>query len=116
MAQSSCEAEYVAAATGACQAIWLARLLTEIRDTKGSAPMLKVDNKSAISLIKNPVHHDRLKHIDVKFHVLREYESTGQIQVEFIRLDDQLGNILTKPLCKVKFEEMSSKIGLKFLF
>lgn len=77
--------------------------------------MLKVDNKSAISLIKNPVHHDRSKHIDVRFHVLREYESTGQIEVEFIRTDDQLGDILTKPLGKVKFAEMSSKIGLKVL-
>jgi hypothetical protein len=114
-AQSSCEAEYVATAAEACQAIWLARLLSEIRDLEIVIPVLKVDNKSAISLIKNPVHHDRLKLIDVKFHVLREYESTSQVQVEFIRSENQLSDILTNPLCRVKVAERSSKIGLKTL-
>jgi hypothetical protein len=113
VAQSSCEAEYIAAAAGACQAVWLARLLSEIRDMVVRVPILRIDNKSAISLIKNPVLHDRSKHIDVRFHVLREYENTGQIKVEFIRIEDQLGDILTKPLCKVNFAEISSKIGLK---
>jgi hypothetical protein len=113
VAQSSCEAEYIAAAAGACQAVWLARLLSEIRDMEVRVPILRIDNKSAISLIKNPVLHDRSKHIDVRFHVLREYENTGQIKVEFIRIEDQLGDILTKPLCKVNFAKISSKIGLK---
>ncbi|KAJ1274631.1 hypothetical protein BS78_05G076300 [Paspalum vaginatum] len=113
VALSSCEAEYIAAATGACQAVWLARLLAEIRNSAVSKPVLRVDNKSAISLIKNQtVHHDRSKHIDVRFHLIREYANAGQIEVKFIRTDDQLGDILTKPLGKDKFHELCSKIGL----
>jgi hypothetical protein len=61
VALSSCEAEYIAAATGACQATWLARLLAELKGEKASATTLKIDNQSAIALSKNPVFHDRSK-------------------------------------------------------
>ena len=71
-----------------------------------------MDNKSTISLIKNPVHHDRSKHIDTRFHLIREYVQAGQIGVEFIRTDEQLGDILTKPLPRVKFQQLCEKIGL----
>jgi hypothetical protein len=115
VALSSCEAEYISAATAACQAVWLARLLAEITDSVVSKPVLRVDNKSAISLIKNPVHHDRSKHIDTRFHLIREYANSGQIEVRFIRTEDQLGDILTKPLGKLKFRELCSKIGIQSL-
>jgi len=70
VALSSCEAEYIAAAGAACEAVWLARLLAELVGGAVLAPKLKVDNKSAIALMKNLVHHDRSKHIDVKFHFI----------------------------------------------
>jgi len=113
VAQSSCEAEYIAAAAAAAnQGVWLARLLAEMLDSVVSRPLLRVDNKSAISLIKNPVHHDRSKHIDVKFHVIRDYAQNGQIEVKFIGTSEQLGDILTKPLGRIKFQEICTKIGL----
>jgi hypothetical protein len=55
---SSCEAEYIAATTARCQAVWLARLLYEILDRVVERPVLKVDNKFAISIIKNPILND----------------------------------------------------------
>jgi hypothetical protein len=112
VANSSCEAEYIAAATAACQAIWLVRVLADIMGTEVQKPTLRIDNKSAISLIKNPVLNDRSKHIDVKFHVVREYENTGKLEVEFIDTTEQLGDILTKPLGRLKFQELSDKIGI----
>jgi hypothetical protein len=75
--------------------------------------VLRVDNKSAISLVKNPIHHDRTMNIDIKYYVIREYENTGQIEVQFIRTENRLGDILMKPLCKVKFSELIVKTGLK---
>jgi len=113
VALSSCEAEYIAAATAACQGVWLARLLSEILDSVVIKPVLRVDNKSTISLVKNHVHHDRSKHIDTRFHLIREYAHNGQIEVSFIRTDEQLGDVLTKPLCKSKFLELCTKIGLQ---
>jgi hypothetical protein len=112
VALSSCEAEYIAAATAACQGVWLAQLLSELKDSEVRVSVLRVDNKSIISLVKNPVHYDRSKHIDVKYHLIREYEQTCQIAVDFIRTKEQLGDILTKPLCKIKFRELCNKIGL----
>jgi hypothetical protein len=64
VALSSCEAEYIAAATAACQGVWLACLLSELKDAEIEVPVLRVDNKSTIALVKNPVHHNRSKHID----------------------------------------------------
>jgi hypothetical protein len=116
VALSSCEAEYIAAATATCQGVWLLRLLADLLDVEASAPVLRVDNKSAISLIKNPVHHDQTKHIDIKYHYIRECAERGLIDVQFIGTTEQLGDIFTKALGRLKYDELRSKIGLtKFL-
>lgn len=84
VALSSCEAEYMAGAVGACQAVWLARLLGDILGVPVQQPILKMDNQSAIALSKNPVLHDRSKHIDTKFHFIRECAETGKISIESV--------------------------------
>lgn len=71
VAVSSCEAEYMAASEAARQGIWLARLLAEMTGREPEKVLVMVDNKSAISLSKNPVHHDRSKHIDIRYHFIR---------------------------------------------
>jgi hypothetical protein len=63
MALSSCEAEYMASSATTCEAIWLAGLLSEILGWLIKPPLLRVDNKAAIDLIKNLVHYGRSKHI-----------------------------------------------------
>ena len=78
VALSSCEAEYIAATTAACQGIWLARLLADLKNEEVGSVMLKVDNKSAISLSKIPVFHDRSKHIDTRYHFIRECVEDGE--------------------------------------
>jgi hypothetical protein len=96
VALSTCEAEYIAAATGACQGVWLRRPLEEITGGEEAAPpALKVDNQPAIALAKNPVPHDRSKHIDVKFHFLRSCVDEGKIVIEFVDTNRQLADILT---------------------
>ncbi|KAF2303197.1 hypothetical protein GH714_014504 [Hevea brasiliensis] len=67
VALSSCEAEYIAATGGACQGIWLKKIIAELRGDDKVKPVLKVDNKSAISLAYNPVFHDRSKHLTQEF-------------------------------------------------
>jgi hypothetical protein len=73
---------------------------------------LMVDNKSAIAIIRNPVLNDRSRHIDIRYHLIREYEATGLIKTEFINTQEQLGDLLTMPLSKVRFQEMCAKVGL----
>jgi hypothetical protein len=71
-----------------------------------------VDNKFAISLIKNLVDHNRSKHIDLCFHLIHECMEKTWILVEFTRTESQLVDILTKPLGRVKFQEMRERIGV----
>ncbi|MCI24002.1 cationic amino acid transporter 1-like, partial [Trifolium medium] len=68
----SCEAEYIAAPLSTCQAIWLKNLIEEISQVKCETVTLNVDNVSAINLAKNPIAHGRSKHIELRFHYLRE--------------------------------------------
>ena len=74
---------------------------------------LKVDSKSALALAKNPVFHDRSKHIRTKFHFIRDCLEEGSIKTSHIPTADQLADILTKSLGKAKFQEMRERIGLK---
>ena len=103
MALSSCGTEYIAATTAACQGIWLNCLLADLMKQKSSAVVLKVDNKSTISLCKNPVHHDRSKHIDMRYHFIRERVKSSKITVKYVNSVDQPADILTKSLGRVKF-------------
>ena len=101
--------------TAATQGVWLARLMKELIGKEGDPPMLCMDNKATIFLIKNPVLHDRSKHIEIRFHSIREYADRGFIKIDFIRIDEQLGDIFTKSLAWVKFEELCSKIGVQII-
>jgi hypothetical protein len=65
-----------------------------------------------VALIKNPVLSGRSKHIEVKYHLVRESAEQGKIQVKQVSTDDQLGDILTKALGRVKFQEMRARIGM----
>ena len=73
---------------------------------------LLVDNKSGIELSKNPVHHDRSKHIDTCFHYIREYIEKGVVDVDHVGTEDQLADILTKPLGRIRFVELRSRLGV----
>jgi hypothetical protein len=112
VAQSNCELEYIAAANATCQALWLARELVEVQGSALSTPLLRVDNKFVIGLIKNLVLHGQGRHIEVKYHLVQKSVENGQTKVEFIMSEEQLGNILTKFLGRVKFLELHTKISL----
>jgi hypothetical protein len=70
VAQSSCKSEYIAVANATCQTLWLARVLAEVQGSALSTPLLRVDNKSVIALIKNLILYGQSKHIDVKYHLV----------------------------------------------
>jgi len=113
VALSSCEAEFMAATEAAKQAIWLKELMVEIMNKEDKKVVLKIDNKSAIALTKNPVFHGRSKHILSKYHFIRECVEFDFIEVKHVPGVEQKADILTKPLARIKFEAMRKFIGVK---
>ncbi|XP_048593288.1 secreted RxLR effector protein 161-like [Brassica napus] len=113
VALSSCEAEYMAATEATKQAIWLQELMSEITGSEEKKTVIRVDNKSAIALAKNPVFHRRSKHIHKRFHFIRECVERGLIDVEHVAGTKQKADILTKALAKIKFKEMKDLIQVQ---
>lgn len=109
---SSCEAEYIAGAGAACQAVWLRRLIKDVLEVELPPSLIKMDNMAAIALSKNPVLHDRSKHIDTKFHFIRECVESGEIALEFASTQDQLADIFTKSLGRMRFQELRQHVGV----
>jgi hypothetical protein len=109
---STCEAEYVAASWCVCHAIWLRNLLCELGLPQSDATKIRVDNKSAIELAKNPVHHERSKHIDVRFHFIREHVKKGDVQMDHVATRDQAADIFTKALPTELFNHGKTLLGM----
>jgi hypothetical protein len=112
VALSNCEAEYIAASTASTQALWLVRLLGDLLGRDTGAVELRVDNKSALALAKNPIFHERSKHIRVRYHFIRGCLEEGSFTVRYINTKDQLADLLTKPLERIKFHELCSRIEM----
>ncbi|PNY02829.1 copia protein [Trifolium pratense] len=112
VALSSCEAEYVAAAQAACQAVWLESLLEELKINYVKPIRLNFDNKSAISFAKNPIAHGRSKHIETKYHFLRDQVSKGKLNVMHCKTEIQIADIMTTPLKADRFKELRKMVGI----
>jgi hypothetical protein len=100
------------ATAAACQGVWLQRMIGDLLGGTGAAATLLIDNQSAIQLCKNPVYHDRTKHIDTRFHYIQECVQNGKINVEYIPTGEQLADIMTKALPRIKFQELRGKMGV----
>jgi hypothetical protein len=99
VATSSCESEYITAATTACQGLWFSKLIDELLSEEPRALKLLVDNKSAISLIKNPMFHEHSKHIDLRYHLIHDYVEKGELGVDYVSTVAQLADILMMVRC-----------------
>ncbi|RDX58041.1 Copia protein, partial [Mucuna pruriens] len=113
VALSPCEAEYVAASMGACQALWLENVMTEMKIRREEPMKILIDNKSAISLAKHFIAHGRSKHIGTKFHFLRDQVSKGKLELKHCSTNKQVADILTKPLKGNQFKMARDRIGVQ---
>lgn len=109
---STTEAEFVAAATSACQAIWLKRILKELGHDEEECTNIMCDNTSTIKLSKNPVLHGRSKHIRVRYHFLRDLADEGIITLIHCGSTDQVADIMTKPLKTDAFVKLRTMMGM----
>ena len=96
-----------------CQAIWMRRMLRDLCHEQDKETIIYCDNSSVIALSNNYVFHKRTKHIDAKFHFIRELVNNGEIVLHHCRTEEQFPNILTKPLTHKSFNYLRKCLGMK---
>ena len=92
------EAEYMAACAAAQEALWLRKLLDDLDEDVTNPVSLKEDNQAGIASSKNPDDHKRSKHIDIRYHFVREKIAAGELTLDYILTEGQLADIFTKAL------------------
>jgi hypothetical protein len=109
---SSTEAEYVAATSATCQAVWMRRMLKYLLQEQHEPTKIFYDNNSTILLSKNHVFHKKTKHIDTRYHFIRELVNDKEINLEFCRSKEQVADIFTKALARDAFQHLHSSLGV----
>ncbi|KAK6146550.1 hypothetical protein DH2020_020419 [Rehmannia glutinosa] len=111
IATSTAKAEYITAGNYCAQVLWMRQQLRDYDIEEREIPIM-CDNTSAIAITQNPVLHSRTKHIDVRYHFIRDHVKKKDITLEYMSTDKQLADIFTKPLCESRFEELKNELGL----
>jgi len=109
----SCEAEYVAAFKAARESTWLRMLLQGIDHPMDEPTPLLCDNTAAINLSEDPLLHHRVKHVDIKYHFLRERVQSNELDIQYVNTHDNIADLFTKPLELKKFIRLRDFTGLR---
>ena len=112
VALSTVEAEYIAASMACCEAIWLRKLFNELFEHVQDTTVIFRDNQSGIRISENLVFHDRSKHIDIRYHFIRDMVQRGAVRLDHTGTDEHVADILTKSLGKVKFLTFRENLGI----
>jgi hypothetical protein len=110
---STTEAEYIAAVEAGKEVLWMRNLLSEFGYEFPDASVLHMDNQSAISVSKNPEHHGRMKHLDLRFYWLRDEVEGDRITPAFIGTNEMPADILTKALSRERVVRCREMFGLE---
>jgi hypothetical protein len=112
VALSSAEAEYMAVSDAAKEAVWISGLLAEIGLGQSGPVTIFEDNQAAIQIANDPKDHTRTKHIDIRFHHIRERIALGQINLKYVKSSEQVADVLTKPLHKPAFLHLKNALRI----
>ncbi|GJW81185.1 retrovirus-related pol polyprotein from transposon TNT 1-94 [Tanacetum coccineum] len=111
-AMSTAEAEYVSLFACCAQVIWMHTQLLDYR-YKYNRISMYCDSKSAIAISCNPVQHSKTKHIDIRYHFIKEHVEKGTVEIYFVGTKYQLADLFTKALPKKRFEYLVHRIGMR---
>ena len=112
VALSTCEAEYIALSESAKELLWILQLTKDMElDQHNPIPVYE-DNQATIKVAENEKSNFRMKHLDIKFHKIRELITSGVIQLHHCPTDKMIADILTKPLPRIRFEDFKAKLGI----
>jgi hypothetical protein len=111
VALSTAEAKYIAAGHCCAQLLWMRQTLMDYGYKLITVPFL-CDNESAIRMEDNPVEHSRTKHIDIRYHFLRDHQQMGDVEIAYVSTKEQLADIFTKPLDEKTFSKLRNELNI----
>jgi hypothetical protein len=111
VALSTVEAEYIAAGHCCAQLLWMRQTLRDYGYKLSKVPLL-CDNESVIRMANNPIEHSRIKHIDIRYHFLRDHQQRADIAIDYVSTQNQLANIFTKPLDEKTFRKLRNELNV----
>ena len=110
VALSTTEAEYVVAALNCSTMVWIKQMVKDFGMQVDYPIVTHCHNTSTINMSKNPVMHAKTKHIEIKYHFLREKVANNEVKLDYVSTKEQLADIFTKPLSKDSFEYLRDKL------
>jgi hypothetical protein len=111
VALSTAKAEYIVAGHCCAQLLWMRQTLRDY-GYKLSKVSLLCDNESAIRMEDNSIEHSRTKHIDIRYHFLRDHQQKGDIEIAYVSTHNQLADIFTKPLYEKTFSKLRNELNI----
>lgn len=116
ISRSSAEAEYRALAFTSCELVWLGILLHDLKIVSLNVHVLYSDSMAALYIATNPIFHERTKHVEINYHTVREKLDRGELKSLHISTENQIADLLTKPLFPHQFQYLMSKMSLINIF
>jgi hypothetical protein len=113
VALSTTEAEFIAAVEAGKEMLWMRNLLQELGFPVAGPSTFQIDNQSALAVAKNPEHHGRMKHLDMRYFWLRDAVENGTLSPVYVPTEEQAADILTKSLCAQKIGKCRGLMGLR---
>jgi hypothetical protein len=112
VAFSTIEVEYIATCSASSEVVWIRNLLVELFDLELEVTYIFCDNHSCIKLSENPMFHDKSKHVEIKYHYIKDLVQKRAVKLQYVATYEHIADVLTKPLSKVKFEYFRDKLGV----
>lgn len=108
---SSTEAEYIALSEGCQELVWIKGICSDLK-VKCGQTTIHADNQSCIKMVENEKFSNRTKHIDTRYHFIRDMKEKGDIQLEYVPTEDNIADLLTKPLGPKRIDYLRIKINI----
>ena len=112
VALSTTEVEYITACAAIGEVVWLRKMLSRLFDLQLEATCIYYDNQSCINLSKNMMFHNKSKHIEIKYQYIHDMVEKGAMKLQYIAMDEQIADVLTKPLSRVKLAYFRDKLSV----
>ena len=106
------EEDYIALSVAVCKEVWLLKLVTNLFNHEMDPTTIHCDNQSYVNISENLVFHDKSKHIEIKYHYIRDMVQIKIVQMKYLSTHEQIADIFTKTLSKTNFNYFHERLGL----